>query len=119
MSVADIVISADDLKYMPSLVEFTTLPWDLHLNARKAKEIFFAQRFVLAEEAVQIGLVNKVVPKEKLDAEVDDLAKIIARGDPFHLQMMKFSVNQALDAAGMVGCRRASRHTYTCPDSDG
>jgi 1,4-dihydroxy-2-naphthoyl-CoA synthase len=41
-------------------VEYTTLPWDLNLNARKAKEIFFAQRFVLAEEALQIGLVNKV-----------------------------------------------------------
>lgn len=56
------MIAADDLKYMPSLVEYTTLPWDLHLNARKAKEIFFSQRFVLAEEAFQIGLVNKVRP---------------------------------------------------------
>jgi hypothetical protein len=44
----------------PTPVEYTTLPWDLNLNARKAKEIFFAQRFVLAEEALQIGLVNKV-----------------------------------------------------------
>ncbi|KAI9006853.1 ClpP/crotonase-like domain-containing protein [Hyaloraphidium curvatum] len=102
MSVADIVIAADDLRYFPSLVEFTSLPWDLHLNARKAKEIFFSQRIVLAEEAFQIGLVNKVVPKERLDEEAFHMAKIIARSDPFHLAMMKLSVNQALDTAGLT-----------------
>jgi hypothetical protein len=38
--------AADDAKFMPSLVEATFLPWDVH--PRKAKEIMMLQRFVFA-----------------------------------------------------------------------
>lgn len=38
--------AAADAKFMPSLVEATFLPWDVH--PRKAKEIMMLQRFVFA-----------------------------------------------------------------------
>lgn len=102
MSCADIVIAADDVKIMPSLVEYTSLPWDLALNAKKVKEIMMLQRFVLADEAEQLGLVNRVVPAAALDEELVKMAAVIAKASPFHLRMMKLSANQALDNAGMT-----------------
>mmetsp|Transcript_60422 Transcript_60422/g.189241 ORF Transcript_60422/g.189241 Transcript_60422/m.189241 type:complete len:219 (+) Transcript_60422:2-658(+) len=101
MSIADVVVAADDSKIMPSLVEYTSLPWDLALNTRKAKEIMMLQRFILADEAEQLGLINRVVAKANLEREVYAMARGVARADPFHLRMMKLAANQAQDSAGM------------------
>jgi len=100
MSIADIVVAADDLKIMPSLTQFPSVTWDLALNPRKAKEIYMMQRFVLADEAEELGLVQRVVPKAKLDEECVRLARVLGKSDAFHLRMMKGSVNQSQDAAG-------------------
>jgi hypothetical protein len=44
--------AADDARFMPSLVEATFLPWDVH--PRKAKEIMMLQRFVFAVSTSQL-----------------------------------------------------------------
>lgn len=108
-SVCDVLLAADDLRLLPSIAngQFSALPWDLALNARKAKEIIALQRYVLAEEAEELGLVNRVVPRVDLDAELVRMAKVIAKADPFHLRMMKLTVNQAQDAAGYEAQVRA------------
>merc|ERR1719473_2644693 len=103
----DILLCAEDAKIMPGLVEHNTLPYDLALNSRKAKEILMSRRYILPEEAEEIGLVNRVVKTEDLDAELVQMAKVIAKADPFHLRMMKLTVNQAQDAAGMETNMRA------------
>lgn len=36
-AVADMVVAADDLRYMPTMVQAFFLPWDLALNARKVR----------------------------------------------------------------------------------
>ena len=51
----DVVLAADDLKYMPGLVEANLFPWAAALNLQKIKEILFTQRFVLAPEALEVG----------------------------------------------------------------
>ncbi|TPX30772.1 hypothetical protein SmJEL517_g05743 [Synchytrium microbalum] len=111
-SVADVIFAADDLKMMPSLVEVTTLPWDLALNARRAKEIMFAQRFILAQEALELGLVNRVFPASKLRDEVVAYAKVVAKADGFHLWMMKNAVNGAMDSAGYTQNIRSNLNTW-------
>eukprot|EP00041_Stephanoeca_diplocostata_P027397 m.752407 g.752407 ORF g.752407 m.752407 type:complete len:290 (-) comp23169_c0_seq16:78-947(-) len=108
MSCGDIVIAADNAKFMPSLVEVTTLPWDLALNTKKVKEILMMQRFILSHEAERLGLVNKVVEGGKLDTELQRLASIVAKGDPFHLRMMKQAANSAQDNAGYTAHIRSS-----------
>ncbi|KAJ3332935.1 hypothetical protein HDU93_008871 [Gonapodya sp. JEL0774] len=113
MAIADIVIAADNVKLMPSLVEFTSLPHDLQLNVRKCKEIFFTQRFILADEAEELGIVNRVVPTGREDEEALALARVIAKSDPFQLRMMKLTANQALDAAGYSVSARSGLSHWT------
>ena len=114
-SCADVVIAADDLRMMPGLIEFNHLPWDLALHVRRAKEILMTQRFVLAVEAKELGLVNMVVSGQKgcLEAEVQRLAQCIARSDPFYLRMAKRMCNSAAAAAGAEAHMRQSLDTWT------
>lgn len=64
------------------------------------------QRFVLAPECERLGLVNRVVPTEELDHELQRTAKALCAADPFHLRMMKATVNQAQDIAGFTPSMR-------------
>ena len=94
----DMVVAAEDTKFLPGFVEFFTLPWEI--GVRQAKEVLFRGRFVTAEKALELGLVNRVVPREKLEAETLALANEIAETEPFLLRMMKLSINEAEDAMG-------------------
>jgi enoyl-CoA hydratase len=94
----DLIVAAEDTKFLPGFVEYFSVPWDI--GFRKAKEILFQSRFTTAQEAFELGFVNLVVPKEKLEAETLSLAERIAKTDPFLIRMTKLSINQAQDAMG-------------------
>jgi enoyl-CoA hydratase/carnithine racemase len=79
-------------------VEYHGHTWEL--GARKAKEILFTGRPVAADEAAQVGMVNKVVPREALDTETRALAEQIATTPSFGLRQAKRAVNQTLDVQG-------------------
>ena len=74
------------------------MPWDL--GPRKAKEYLFTGEFIDAAEAQKLGLVNRVVPRDKLEAETMALAQKIATKDSFALKLAKASVNETLNAQG-------------------
>jgi enoyl-CoA hydratase/carnithine racemase len=97
-SAMDIIIAADDARFLPALLQYFSIPWDL--GPRKAKEILFQSRFVEAEEACRLGFVNMVVPRAKLMEEAMAMAARIAETDRFTLRMTKLAVNQAQDAMG-------------------
>ena len=97
-SAMDIIYAADNAMFLASNFQFFTVPWDMH--PRKAKELLFESRFIDADEAAELGLVNKVVPLENLITSVQDYAARIAKNDPFQLQMMKTAVNQMQDTQG-------------------
>ena len=48
----------------------------------------------------RLGLVNEVVPRERLEAETMKLAQRIALQDAYALRIAKFSMNQMQDEAG-------------------
>ena len=108
---ADVVIASDDLRYMPSLVEANLFPWVVK-STMQAKALLFTQRFATAEEAVRLGIALRAVPAADLDAECLRLCNLIARGDAFHLWMMKKMVNAAQDAAGMDAHVRSALDTW-------
>ena len=63
----------------------------------KAMELLLTAETINAEEALQIGLVNKVVAGEKLTAEGEILAKALATSGPIALRYVKEAVNKGLD----------------------
>jgi enoyl-CoA hydratase len=74
------------------------MPWDF--GPRKTKEYLFTGQFISAAEAERAGLVNRVVPRAKLEEETMALAQQIAERDPFALKLAKASVNETQDAQG-------------------
>lgn len=64
----------------------------------KAKELILTGDHITAGEALAIGLVNKVVPKDKLDEEVDALARKLADRAPVALHMAKVALNNGPQA---------------------
>ena len=97
-SAMDIIYAADDAMFLASNFQFFSIPWDI--SPRRTKELLYESRFIDANEALELGLVNKVVPRAELEATVLGYAKKIAKNDPFQLQMMKLAVNQMQDVQG-------------------
>lgn len=105
----DLVVASDDAKFLPALLQYFSIPWDM--PPRKAKEILFQSRFVGAEEARILGFVNMVVPRARLEEETMALATRIAESDRFTLRMVKWAVNSAQDAMGFsTAIRNAHSH---------
>ena len=59
------------------------------VGRKRALEMLFTGRMISAKEAEQYGLVNKVVPLEKLEEETKALAEKIAEASPLTLQIGK------------------------------
>jgi enoyl-CoA hydratase len=64
------------------------------VGAGRAKEMIYTGKIIKAEEAERIGLVNRVVPHEKLMEEAGKIAGQIARG-PAAIHIAKMSMFQA------------------------
>jgi enoyl-CoA hydratase len=69
----------------------------------RAKELLFTGRTVDAEEALRIGLVNKVVPPDALDDEANRLAIKIGGNSLSSLRAIKMLVNFGLNEGYEVG----------------
>ncbi len=65
------------------------------VGLHKAKELAFFADIISAQEAAELGLVNRVVPADELDAFVDAWAARLAAGPPLALSMTKTMLNNA------------------------
>ena len=97
----DIIIAAEDAKFLPSHLQLHTAPWDL--GVRNAKKILFENRFIHAPEALALGLVSEVVPRADLEAAVMAQAERWAANDLLTLRMLKQSINGAQAGHGRPG----------------
>ncbi len=74
------------------------------VGPKKAKEIWFLCRQYSAEEALQMGLVNTVVPLERLEQETVSWCEEMLALSPFALRLLKASFNAAED--GLTGIQQ-------------
>jgi enoyl-CoA hydratase/carnithine racemase len=65
----------------------------LHMSIKKATEIVMLSRDVKAQEALKLGIVNKVVPMEKLDDSVKEDIDIMLNLSPASLHYFKVHIN--------------------------
>ena len=103
--ICDLIVASEDATFSDPVVafavngvEYFAHPWEL--GVRKAKEMLFTGETITAEEARQLGMVNRVVPRQNLEKVTLELAEKIAARPSMGLKLAKQSVNQAQDAQG-------------------
>ena len=75
-----------------------------HVGQKKAREIWFLTREYDAQEALQMGLINTVVPLAELEAETVSWCREMLRNSPMALRLLKGSLNAADD--GLAGVQQ-------------
>jgi enoyl-CoA hydratase len=116
--IADVIIAADDAMFSDPVVamgvngvEYFAHPWEV--GPRKAKEMLFTGEWLTAHEAMQWGMVNRVVPAAELRDATMKMAETIAKRPSFALKLAKESVNQTLEAQGQwTALRTAFVHQH-------
>ncbi len=101
----DLVLCSDDASFVDlsarwglPITEFST--WHYDLPMRIQKEYLFTADPITAQEAARWGMVNKVVPREKLEEETMKLAKRLALIHPFTIKQIKMCCNYTQDLQG-------------------
>jgi enoyl-CoA hydratase/carnithine racemase len=76
------------------------MPWVIGM--KKTRELLYTGfDRVTAEEALALGLVNRVVPADRLEAEAMALAEEIARNDPEAVKLTKIALNRTYERMGI------------------
>jgi len=101
----DLIVAADNAEFSDPVLMMGICGVELHAHTwefgpRKAKEILFMGSSITAEEARELGMVNKVVPLDDLVSATMAMAHRIAQQDPFALRMAKRAVNHTMDIQG-------------------
>ena len=102
----DLIVAAEDARLGEPEIRFGSAPVTLLMpfviGQKKTRELLLTGDLIDAPEAERIGLVNRVVPAERLAAEVDALADRLARVEPDVMAPTKQMLNRAMDAAGFA-----------------
>lgn len=103
--VCDFIVAAEDAFFADPVVrmgipgvEFFAHPWAM--GPRQAKEFLYLGERVDATRAKEWGMVNRVVPADRLAEEVTDMATRIATMPRLGLALTKKAINQAEDLMG-------------------
>jgi enoyl-CoA hydratase len=101
----DIVIAAEGTMVGEPEIRYGSAPVTLLMpfliGQKRTRELLLTGDLIDAVEAERIGLVNRVVPQDRLAAEVDAVADRLARTPPEVMGPTKRMLNRAMDAAGL------------------
>lgn len=90
------------------------------VGQKRAREIFFLGRNYSAQEAFEMGMVNKVVPHAQLEKEALDWALEMNQKSPTAMRMLKFAFNMIDD--GLMGQQvfagEATRLAYSTDEAE-
>ncbi|WP_159917461.1 enoyl-CoA hydratase [Pantoea sp. 18069] len=106
-NMCDLIVASEDAFFSDPVthtmgaasLEVLIHPWVLGL--RQAKEMLFTGERISAQQAREFGMVNRVVPRERLESDTEALAQRIAKAPPFAMQLLKKSLNRSMDVQGM------------------
>lgn len=102
---SDIIIASEDARigtpYSRAWGCYLTGMWIYRLGLTKVKMLALTGDSLSGKEAAEIGLINKAVPVDKLEEEVQTLAARMANIPASQLAAMKLIVNQAYENMGL------------------
>ena len=107
----DLTIAADDAMFGEPESRFSqagpgfVMPWII--GFKKARELLYLGDMIDARTALDLGMVNRIVPREELPAQTMKLAKRIALVAPETLAATKLAINRGADAAGFRNAMQA------------
>ncbi len=123
MMMCDLTVAADNAVFGQPEIRFGSavvahvLPW--LVGARAAKEfILTGDDKITATRALQLGLVNRVVAVEDLEAETMKLARDLAAVDPAVMALTKRAINASWEKAGFRAALRAGVELGAVIESD-
>jgi len=104
--VCDLIVASDDAFFQDPVLRMGIpgVEYFAHaheLNPRVAKEFLFLGERMGAERAHQMGMVNRVVPRERLEAQTHDIAARIATQPRLGLALAKQVINRIEELQGL------------------
>ncbi len=101
----DLLIASEDAKFGEPELKYSYIndvlvePWKMTMN--RVKQLVFLGDFMSAQELKEAGVVNFVVPPEKLEEETMKLANRLADQPAESIRMLKYEINKTYEIMGM------------------
>ncbi len=122
----DITIASEDAVFGYPAVRYGVMPttfiWPYTIGMKKSRELSYTGNMMPAQEAYNFGLVNKVVPRDKLEEEVEKMADAIIKVPAMSVKLSKVSINNMFEIMGFRQGIQQSReldlHVMTSPSPE-
>jgi len=121
---SDIVIAADDATFSLPEIDRGALGAATHLmrlfGMQKTRYMLYTGEAIDAQEALRLGGIERIVPRERLRDEAMAMARTIASKSPKALRLAKWSLNgiETLDVKKSYRFEQGfTLELYTSPDS--
>ena len=107
----DVTIAADNAIFGEPEIHFSNvgpaivMPW--MIGFKKARELLYFGDMIDAETALQLGMINRVVPLDELEEKTLRFAKRMALISPEALELTKLAINRGADAMGFTNAMHA------------
>jgi enoyl-CoA hydratase/carnithine racemase len=107
----DLTIAADDARFGEPETRFSQagpgfiMPW--LIGYKKARELLYLGDMIDAPTALDLGMINRMVPRDDLPAATMKLARRLALVAPEALAATKLAINRGADAAGFRNAMQA------------
>jgi enoyl-CoA hydratase/carnithine racemase len=104
----DMTIASEDAYFQMPLVQGLAMPggetmiepW-VFMNFKRAAQYLYTAQTLTAQQALEMGLVNQVVPRDELEATVESIAQHIARAPLSTLMATKALLKRAWELMGL------------------
>jgi enoyl-CoA hydratase len=104
--VCDITVASEDATFGEPEIRYgsgpVTLIMPYAIGLKKTKELLYTGDTIGAQEALRLGMVNRVVPRERLEAETEELALRIARAPHEVVRLTKAPINKVYELMGLL-----------------
>ena len=115
----DIVIASENAKFGQPEINLGIIPGaggtqrlTRLVGKHKAMEMILTGEMISAQEALKIGLINKIVPVELYFEEAKNMAKTIAKKSPIAVQLAKESILKCYETSLSDGLQHERKNFY-------